>query len=65
MGTVMGVMMAFMLIGVLVWGGHHGMMGDHDRGGHAEESIVREDAQNPCQREVLKEAVNPDDAEDS
>ncbi len=49
MGTVMGIMLALMLVGVLVWDGPHGMMGGH-RDGHAEESTVKKDAQTPCQQ---------------
>jgi len=69
MGTVMGVMLALMLIGVVAWGGGHGMMGGHENGGHAEESTIKEDAKDPCQppdcvAEKLKEDVNPDNAED-
>jgi len=50
MGTVMGIMMAIMLIGALVWGSHHGMTGDHGPGKHTEESeSIKEDAKGPCQ----------------
>ncbi|MCC6503746.1 MAG: hypothetical protein IT362_11525 [Deltaproteobacteria bacterium] len=68
MGTVMGVMLALMLAGVLVWGRHHGMTDDHDQGGHAEKAAVEKtDASCPtsdCVTEELKENVNPDDAEE-
>jgi len=39
--------MALMLIGAIVWGGHHGMMGDH--GPTQESESIKEDAKSPCQ----------------
>lgn len=58
----MGIMLALMLAGVLVWGGHHGMRGAH-RGGGAEEATIEKEAQNPCQQpdcnaEESKEDMN-------
>ena len=59
----MVIMMGLMLIGALVWGGHHGMPGGHDRDGHAEGSMVKEEAGEPCQQpdcnaEGLKEDLH-------
>ncbi len=64
MGTVMGIMLGLMLIGVLVWDGGHGMMGGH-RGGHEEETTVEKESKDPCQQpdcdaKKLNENVNPE-----
>jgi|GEM_PF-3656494 hypothetical protein len=63
MGTVMAVMVALMLVGVLVWGpGGHGMMGGH-RDGHTQETTVEKESKEPCQQpdctsERPKENIN-------
>lgn len=63
MGTVMGIMLGLMLIGVLVWDGGHGMMGGHNQERHVEESTAVKETKDPCQQpdcaaEKSKENVN-------
>lgn len=42
MEIVMGVMMAVMIIGFVVFGHHQGMMGGHDKDKQKEEQVIKD-----------------------
>lgn len=62
MGVVMGIMIVFMVVGFLGFGHHQGMMGEHGKEGHKNETVIHDqDKEVPCQDcPVVDEKKNED-----